>query len=316
MKEYIFGVDLGGTTVKLGLFQGDGTLVSKWEIPTRTERAGAELLPDIAVALNGELDRQEIEYGALLGIGIGVPGAVMGESFVKPCVNLNGWGGFDVAARLSALCGGCPVKAVNDANAAALGEMWQGGGKGFQNVVFVTIGTGVGGGVILDGKLLTGAHGSGGEIGHIKIFSDAPQPCGCSKRGCLEEFASATGIVREANRLLEQEDTPSRLRELEQITAKDVLDQAKAGDPLASRVATFFGDCLGRALASVSCVCDPEIFVLGGGVSKAGPYIVELVKKAFVSYAFPAAEQTCFALAALGNDAGIYGAARLVLRQA
>lgn len=312
MMQYIFGIDLGGTTVKLGLFHTDGALLDKWEIPTRTEHAGEHILPDIAVSMNEALQRHGIRHDALLGAGLGVPGAVLNGRFVKPCVNLNGWGGFDVAERFSALCS-CPVRAVNDANAAALGELWQGGGKGCSNMVLVTLGTGVGGGIIVDGRLLTGVHGSGGEIGHIKIGTDTPEDCGCGKRGCLEQYASATGIVHQAKHLLAVDDTPSSLRGFENIAAKDVLDCAKAGDELALRVAGLFGDSLGRALAAVSCVCDPEVFVLGGGVSKAGNYIVELVQAAFQKYAFPAAESTIFVLAALGNDAGIYGAARLML---
>ena len=312
MKQYIFGIDLGGTTVKLGLFDTDGALLDKWEIPTRTENSGEHILSDIAASMNEALLRHSIHHDALLGAGLGVPGAVLKGRFVERCVNLNGWGGFDVAERFSTLCT-CPVKVVNDANAAALGEMWQGGGKGCSNMVLVTLGTGVGGGVIVDGKLLTGVHGSGGEIGHIKISSGAPEDCGCGKRGCLEQYASATGIVHQAKYLLAAESTPSALRGLEEIAAKDVLDCAKAGDALALRVADLFGDSLGRALAAVSCVCDPEVFVLGGGVSKAGGYIVDLVRTAFQRYAFPATESTHFALAALGNDAGIYGAARLML---
>lgn len=312
MTRYIFGIDLGGTTVKLGLFNTDGTLLGQWEIPTRTENSGAHILPDIAASMDQALDRYGIPRSALLGAGIGVPGAVLKHRLVEPCVNLNGWGGFDAAERFSALCA-CPVRVLNDANAAALGEMWQGGGKGCSNMVLVTLGTGVGGGVIVDGKLLTGVHGAGGEIGHIKISADAPEDCGCGKRGCLEQYASATGIVHQAQRLLRAEDTPSALRGLKEFSAKDVMDCAKAGDALALRVAGLFGDSLGRALAAVSCVCDPEVFVLGGGVSKAGSYILDLIRPAFQKYAFPAAEPTHFALAALGNNAGIYGAARLML---
>ncbi len=310
MEHYIFGIDLGGTTAKLGLFTEEGELTEKWEIPTRTEHRGEYILEDLEAALTQCRERKGIGTRQILGVGLGVPGAVLEDRFVKPCVNLNGWGG-DVADRLSALCG-FPVKAVNDANAAALGELWQGGGRGCRNMVFVTLGTGVGGGVIVGGRLLTGVHGSGGEIGHIKIFADDPQPCGCGKRGCLEQYASATGIVREANLRLERPGRPTALWDFDRITAKDVLDCAKAGDALAVEVAQFFADCLGRALATVSCVCDPEIFVLGGGVSKAGQYLIDLLQPAFVRYAFPAAEQTGFRLADLGNDAGIYGAAKLI----
>lgn len=312
MSQYIFGVDLGGTTVKLGLFCIDGTLVDKWEIPTRTEESGKYILSDIALSMNKALERHGISHNDLLGAGLGVPGAVLEERFVKPCVNLNGWGGFDAAERFSGLCC-CPVKVANDANAAALGEMWQGGGKGSANMVLVTLGTGVGGGVIVDGKLLTGIHGSSGEIGHLKVNPDEAEPCGCGKRGCLEQYVSATGIVNQAKRFLADCDTPSAMRDLDPLTAKDVMDLAKAGDAVALRVAEAFGEILGRALAIVSTVCDPEVFVLGGGVSKAGKYLIDLVQPVFVKYAFPATEPTRFGLAILGNDAGIYGAAKLIL---
>ncbi len=310
MESYVFGIDLGGTSVKLGLFRADGELISKWEIPTRTENGGEHILPDIASSLSGKLEEKGIAPSQVSGAGIGVPGAVLGDSYVEPCVNLCGWGG-NVAERLSLMCS-FPVKALNDANSAALGEMWQGGGKGSSNVVFVTLGTGVGGGIIVDGKLLSGVHGSGGEIGHMKINPNETELCGCGKRGCLEQYASATGIVRMAKKALESCDCPSALRETE-ITAKSVFDCAKFGDGLALSVVENFGMDLGRALAAVSCVCDPEVFVIGGGVSAAGEIILNVVKKGFVAAAFPPAEGTRFELARLGNDAGIYGAARLML---
>jgi len=310
MEQYVFGIDLGGTTVKLGLFTTGGQLLEKWEIVTRTENQGEYILPDIAGSLKAKLAERQIAESQVVGAGLGVPGAVLGDRFVKPCVNLNGWGG-DVADKLSALCG-FPVKAVNDANAAALGEMWQGGGKGCENVVFVTLGTGVGGGIIVDGKLLTGVHGAGGEIGHMKMNVAETEACGCGKCGCLEQYASATGIVREANRRLAEGSEPSALRQVEKVSAKDVFDCAKAGDKLALEVVDFFAECLGRALATVSCVCDPEVFVIGGGVSAAGQIIIDTVQAAFVRYAFPAAEETRFTLASLGNDAGIFGCARLM----
>lgn len=310
MDEYVFGVDLGGTTVKLGLFRRNSALLRKWEIPTRTEEAGKHILPDIAASLREKMDEESIRSEQVLGVGLGVPGAVLQGRFVKPCVNLNGWGG-DVAGELSALCG-LPVKAVNDANAAALGEMWKGGGEGYENVVFVTIGTGVGGGIIIGGKLLSGVHGAGGEIGHIKVQAGEDQACGCGKHGCLEQYASATGVAREARRRLEG-DAPSALRGLEAVTAKEVFDCAKAGDALAMEVVNTFGEYMGKALACVSCVCDPDVFVIGGGVSAAGQIILDVVQAAFRRHAFPAAEDTRFALASLGNDAGICGAAKLIL---
>ena len=311
MEKFVFGIDLGGTTVKLGLLSVDGVLQEKWEIPTRTENGGEKILPDIAASVKEKMAALNITAEQVLGAGLGVPGAVLEDRYVKPCVNLNGWGG-DVAGMLSELCG-FPVKAVNDANAAALGEMWRGGGEGCDNVVFVTLGTGVGGGIIVDGKLLSGVHGAAGELGHIKMNPHETECCGCGKKGCLEQYASATGIVREANRLLKASDAPSALRNLEKVTAKDVFDYAKQGDAMAKDVVAFFGETLGRALSIVSCVCDPEVFVIGGGVSAAGQVILDVVAESFVRNAFPASEGTRFTLAKLGNDAGVYGAARLIL---
>ena len=311
MEKYVFGIDLGGTTVKLGLLSVDGVLKEKWEIPTCTENGGEKILPDIAASVKEKMAALHITAEQVLGAGLGVPGAVLEDRYVKPCVNLNGWGG-DVAGMLSELCG-FPVKAVNDANAAALGEMWRGGGEGCDNVVFVTLGTGVGGGIIVEGKLLSGVHGAAGELGHIKMNPHETECCGCGKKGCLEQYASATGIVREANRLLKASDAPSALRNLEKVTAKDVFDYAKQGDAMAKDVVAFFGDTLGRALSIVSCVCDPEVFVIGGGVSAAGQVILDVVAESFARNAFPASEGTRFTLAKLGNDAGVYGAARLIL---
>ena len=312
MKPYAFGVDLGGTTVKLGLFETNCNLMEKWEIPTRTGNHGENLLPDIAEAMLRKLSEKGIDKDQVEGVGMGVPGAVVNDRFVKPCVNLEQWGGFDVAEALEALCG-FPAKIVNDANAAALGEMGAGGGKGRKNVVFVTLGTGVGGGVIVDGKLLAGVHGAGGEIGHIKVKDTHDTPCGCGKRGCLEQYSSATGIVNETKKFLASSDVPSKLRELETITAKDIFDLAKAGDAVALAQVEEMTRLLGKALAAVSCVCDPQVIVLGGGVSRAGSIITDNVAKWFREYAFPASECTEFALAELGNDAGIYGGVQMIL---
>lgn len=310
MKPYAFGVDLGGTTVKLGLF-GPGGLADQWEIPTRTANHGEALLPDIAAALQAKLAEKGIDAADVEGVGMGVPGAVLGDCFVKPCVNLDQWGGFDVAKQMEALCH-LPVKIVNDANAAALGEMSQGGGKGARNVVFVTLGTGVGGGVIVDGRLLAGVHGAGGEIGHIKVRPEDTRVCGCGKTGCLEQYASATGLVRSAKALLADPAVETTLRGYADLTCKDIFDCAKGGDVAALRLVDEMADLLGQALAVVSCVCDPEVIVVGGGVARAGQMLLDRIAAAFRRYAFPAAEETRFALATLGNDAGIYGAVQMV----
>ena len=311
MEQYIFGVDLGGTTIKHGLFTVEGQLIDKWEIPTRAENAGEYLLPDIVASIKDAMVRHGVTQEQVKGIGLGVPGAVSKDRYVAPCVNLNGWGG-DVAGGLSAMMGR-PVKVVNDANAAALGEMWQGGAKGHENVVFITLGTGVGGGVIVGGKLISGTHGAGGEIGHIKVNDGETEPCGCGKRGCLEQYASATGILREAKRRLSSDGTHTRLREFAALTVKDIFDCAKEGDETALSIVDFFAENLGKALADISCVCDPEVFVIGGGISAAGQIILNKVEAIYRRYAFPASEETRFVLASLGNDAGICGCARLML---
>lgn len=311
MKTYGFGVDIGGTTVKLGLFRTDGTLLDKWEIPTRTENDGAHILPDVAEAIKGKIAEKAIDPSDVQGVGVGVPGPVTPEGIVRKCVNL-GWGVFNVEDTLSELTG-YPVKAGNDANVAAFGEMWQGAGKGSENIVMVTLGTGVGGGVIIGGHVVAGATGAGGEIGHITVNAQETETCGCGKTGCLEQYASATGVVRLTKRALAASDQPSSLRSLAEVTAKDTFDAAKAGDELALEVIEQFGEVLGRALAAIACVVNPEIFVIGGGVSKAGTIITDVVAKYYVPNAFYACREAQFKLAELGNDAGMYGCVRMIL---
>ncbi len=311
MKTYGFGVDIGGTTVKMGLFRTDGTLLDKWEIPTRKEDDGAHILPDVAAAIKDKIAEKAIDPSDVQGVGVGVPGPVTPEGIVRKCVNL-GWGIFNVEDTLSELTG-YPVKAGNDANVAALGEMWQGAGKGAKNIVMVTLGTGVGGGVIIDGHIVAGATGAGGEIGHIPVNAQETEVCGCGKTGCLEQYASATGVVRLTKRALAASDQPSSLRELTEVTAKDTFDAAKAGDQLALDVLEQFGEILGRGLATIACVVNPEVFVIGGGVSKAGTIITDVVSKYYVPNTFHACREAQFKLAELGNDAGMYGCVQMIL---
>lgn len=311
MKTYGFGVDIGGTTVKLGLFRTSGELLDKWEIPTRKEDGGSQILPDVAESVKEKLTERGIDTEDVQGIGVGVPGPVTPEGVVRRCVNL-GWGVFHVEDTLSGLTG-YPVKAGNDANVAALGELWQGAGKGAKNMVMVTLGTGIGGGVIIDGHIVAGATGAGGEIGHIPVNDDETLTCGCGKKGCLEQYASATGVVTLTKRALEASDRPSGLRELPELTAKDLFDAAKANDALALEVLEQFGKILGKGLASVACVVNPEMFVIGGGVSKAGGIVTDVVEKYYALYAFHACREAQFKLAELGNDAGIYGCVKMIL---
>lgn len=312
MSKYAFGVDIGGTTVKLGLFDKEGNVLDKWEIPTNTANKGEAILPDVAKSILAKMDEKGIKEEDLAGIGLGAPGAVDDNgTLVGGAVNI-GWDPFNIPDAIHAYIN-VPVKAANDANAAAFGEMWQGGGKGYNNMVAVTLGTGVGGGIIINGRLLSGATGAGGEIGHIHMEDNETEECGCKNKGCLEQYASATGIVRLARRRLAEDDKPSVLRG-EELSAKAVFDAVKAGDEVAIEIAKRFGEYLGKGLAIVAGVVNPEIFVIGGGVSKAGEILLGFVEPVFQKYAFQPCRGAKFALAKLGNDAGIFGAAGLILR--
>lgn len=308
--KYGFGVDLGGTTVKIAYFDETGKMLSKWEIPTVTKNGGAQILPDIAASIAAFRKEHQISDTDLLGVGIGVPGAVS-KGVVNRCVNL-GWGVVPIEEELSRLTG-LPAKASNDANVAALGEYWMGGGQGCENVVFITLGTGVGGGIIVDGKLLNGAHGAGGELGHMVLDPKETDVCGCGKRGCVEQYCSATGIVRLAKQRLNKDEAPSSLRDLQELTCRDIFDAGKAGDPVALEILDTYYDYMGQFLGSMCSAIDPEAVVLGGGVSKAGNMLLEGIVPYFKKYVFHAASGVKFALASLGNDAGAYGAFKLVL---
>ena len=309
--KYGFGVDLGGTTVKLAYFDQEGTLLSKWEIPTVTDDQGKQILPDIAASIKGSLRENLISDDQILGIGIGVPGPVDGQGVVNRCVNL-GWGVFNIEEELSALTG-FPVKAGNDASVAALGECWKGGGHGYRNMVMATLGTGVGGGIVIDGKVIRGSHGAGGEIGHMVLNRNSTATCNCGKNGCVETYCSATGIVRVAKMYLKVSEADSCLRQIENLTCKDIFDAGKTGDVVAQEILEKVYSYIGEFLANICCVVDPEIIVLGGGVSKAGQPLVDGVQRYFEKYAFNPCRDTRLTLATLGNDAGAYGAFKLIL---
>lgn len=314
MLKKCFGVDIGGTTVKMGYFEEDGQLIDKWEIPTRKENGGENILPDVVKAIEDKLAEKEVSKGQLAGIGIGVPGPVFEDGTVNGCVNL-GWGVFNVADKVRELIDmpELDVKVGNDANVAALGEMFKGSGEGYKNLVMVTLGTGVGGGIILDGKILTGTTGGAGEIGHMPVGIDETESCSCGKKGCLEQYASATGIVKVAKRILAACDTETPLRGMAEFTAKDVMDLAKSGDEVSVKVIEQLGDYLGKALAHIASVVNPSAFVIGGGVSKAGQYLIDVIEKHFKENVFRPCSDVKFVIASLGNDAGIYGAAAQIL---
>lgn len=313
MDKICFGIDLGGTTVKMGIFTSEGKLVESWEIPTRKEDEGSHILDDICKQIEEKLVQKQINRSDLLGVGIGIPGPITKDGTVLNCVNL-GWGVFNVEEKLSEMLGGVTVKAGNDANVAALGENWQGGGVGFEDLILITLGTGVGGGVIIGDKIITGSNGAAGEIGHMPVvYDDDAETCGCGKKGCLETVASATGIVREAKKLLASGEMESTLRDIPEFTCKDIFDAAKEGDKAAMTVVDKLAENLGVAAAHIACVTNPQVIVIGGGVSKAGKFLLDKIEEKYMEKAFKACRNAKFALATLGNDAGMYGAAALIL---
>lgn len=313
MKKYCFGIDVGGTTVKMGLFTTEGELLDKWEIPTRKEDGGAYILNDVAASVEAKLAEKNIAKDDVAGAGIGVPGPTLDTGYVSICVNL-GWKDKNPANELSELLS-IPVKAGNDANVAALGEMWKGGGEGYLDVVLLTLGTGVGGGIIINGEIAPSHRGVGGELGHITVNPDEEATCNCGNHGCLEQYASATGVVRIAKKLLAASKEESSLRTLETVTAKDVFDAAKAGDHLAVEAVETLGKYLGLVVANVALTVDPDVFVIGGGVSKAGQVLIDVITKYYHKFAKIIGDNKAkVVLAKLGNDAGIYGAARMVLK--
>ena len=313
MGSKCIGIDIGGTSVKLGIFTVEGKLLEKWEVPTRKENNGSQILPDVAVSIKKKLKEMGIEKDDVIGAGVGVPGPILPDGSVEVCVNL-GWKNANPQEELSGLLDGMLVRSGNDANVAALGEMWQGGGMGCRDMVMVTLGTGVGGGVIIDEKIIAGRHGLAGEIGHIHVRDEETEYCNCGGRGCLEQVASATGIAREARRAMAASQEPSSMRRFgDHISAKNVLDCAKSGDALALEVTETVSRYLGLACAQIALTVDPEAFVIGGGVSRAGQFLIDRIQKYYDSYVAISANKGVLKLAKLGNDAGIFGAARLVL---
>ena len=309
--KYGFGIDLGGTTVKLAYFDENGKMLHKWEIPTDTSENGKNILRDIAASVENYLKENQIPREDIIGLGMGVPGPVSSDGVVHTCINL-GWGVLNVEQALQELTG-FAVKAGNDANVAALGEYWVGGGKGYANMVMVTLGTGVGGGIIVEGKLLCGAHGAGGEIGHMTLHREETLRCNCGKYGCVEQYCSATGVVRTAKRYLEKNDASSSLRAIENLTCKDVFDAGASGDAAAIEILDIVYQDMAEFLGNLCVTVDPDVVVIGGGVSKAGKPLLDGIRKYLPQYQIHATRNVELSLATLGNDAGAYGACKLIL---
>lgn len=312
MNCYI-GIDLGGTTVKIGLLSGEGDILEKREISTRVMEGYEIIFGDIAAGVRDIAENNRILLKNCQ-IGMGIPGPVEESGFVESMVNLNMYNIYP-GRILSGLLDKKPIAVANDANVAALGEMWQGCGKGCKSVIMVTLGTGVGSGIVINGNILYGAHGLAGEIGHTWVNPDEPEPCNCGGHGCLDQMASATGIVRNAKRFLEKTQKDSILRSLENLTAKAVFDAAKEKDEVAESTIDYCMGFLGKSLADVSYVIDPEIVIIGGGVSKAGKYLLDIVYRHYRRYPKLKDSYPEFSLAELGSDAGIYGAARLAMAE-
>ena len=310
MMKYCFGVDVGGTTVKLGLFTVEGELLDKWEIKTYTENEGERILPDVAEAIKGKIAEKLLKAEEICGIGVGVPAPVDKNGAIERAANV-GWMAKEIKKELEELTG-FPCVIGNDANVAALGEMWKGAGEGEKDLIMVTLGTGVGGGIIIDGHVVVGAHGAGGEIGHACVEPEETESCNCGNKGCLEQLASATGIVRIGKKIMAENTAETKLH-LDNFSAKTIFDAYKEGDSVAKQIVDKFAEYLGTALAIFTCVVDPEVIVIGGGVSKAGQPLIDAVAGYYKEHAFISCKDTPIVLAKLDNDAGIYGAAKLVV---
>lgn len=307
---YCFGIDIGGTTIKMGFFSKEDGLIEKWEIPTRKGADPTPLLEDIAVAVEDCLKRHGVEKKDVLGMGMAAPGPVAQDGIVRGTVNI-GWGDVDLGSEGAKVVGISPVFVGNDARVAALGEATYGAGAGVPSLLMLTLGTGVGGGLIENGRIHIGATGTAGEIGHLTMDLEERELCNCGKAGCLEQIASATGMVRVAQKFLSQTEAPSVLRN-EKITAQSLWDAAKAGDALALEICQYVSRMLGIAIANACYITDPHLIIIGGGVSAAGEFLLNMVKDSYRQFVFPQCRDKGFALAKLRNDAGIYGAASLV----
>lgn len=313
MRPFAFGVDVGGTAIKLGLFQTNGKLIEKWSIPTRIQDKGEYILPDVIESIRSKIDETGIPWSEVEGVGMGVPGPVREDGTVMRCVNL-GWGIFNIPEKIRTLEPHIHrFRISNDVNAAALGEQWKGAAQGRKNVFMITLGTGIGGGLVINERIVNGVGGGAGEIGHFTVNHEESEPCKCGAYGCLEQYCSANGLVRCARRALRNRGHFfTSLQDNDDLTAKQICDAAAAGDELALDLLTQLGERLGWALTAVAGTVDPEVFVIGGGLSNAGDVLLGPIVHGYCTYAFHALQSMKFALAKLGNDAGIYGCVRML----
>ncbi len=308
MEKYIYGIDIGGTTIKIGLFSLEGDLLDKWEIVTNRADNGIHVLKDI----HESIKRHQVDLKDILGYGFGVPGPVVDGLIIKG-INID-WENYNLQTEFSKLTNNEMVFVENDANVAALGETWQGAAKGYKNSAMITVGTGVGGGIIVNSKIVDGAHGSGGEIGHIRVIHENGLLCNCGNKGCLETVASATGIKNMFKSMLRLSELTTELKDIQNISVKMIFDAAKKGDPLCLAVVDKITYYLGYTCQILSVITNPDIIIIGGGVSNAGNFFIDKIRKHFREIAFKSVKNTLIVKAKLGNDAGIYGAASLVAK--
>lgn len=319
LDKKVIGIDLGGTTAKIGILNQSGDILSKWELPTDISEEGLKIIPNIIQSIKTYLDSENLSSEDFLGIGMGTPGTVNRKNgTVIGAYNLN-WRTLQPIREQVESSTGIPFFLDNDANVAALGEQWKGAGNNEKNVSFITLGTGVGGGLVSDGTLIHGAVDAAGEVGHITVEPGGYE-CTCGKKGCLEQYASATGIVRLARDLAKEHSQESDLKKLvlnnDPVDSKAIFDAAKAGDEYANFVVDRFAYYLGSALGNIANILNPSTIVLGGGVSKAGEFLVEKVSKVVEEFTFPTIRSvTKIKIAELENDAGMIGAASLVINE-
>lgn len=307
--RYGFGVDIFGPNIKFGFFDETGRLLEKWKIAYSIDRGGNDILPTVAEEIESCMSRNMLFEDDIIGVGVGIPGPVNDSGVVNKCVNF-GWGVFNIDRALSGLTG-LRVKSSNNANLSALGEYWK--GKGSRNMVLMAMNTGLGGAVVCSGSLVFGAHGGGGEIGHMVVNTEETEACSCGRRGCVEQYCSPTGIVRLARRRLASTRANSMLRNARFFDYKAVLNAADKGDILAMEVMDQVYRYAGLALANICCVTNPDTIVLGGEFCKIGTEALESVESHFRQYVFHANQNVTFRLAALDTDACIHGAFKLVL---
>lgn len=318
MEELIIGIDLGGTSIKIGLITFQGKILKQWSITTNKEEQGSRILPDIIKSIQAQLKAMAIDYSVIRGIGMGSPGAVDRKAgTVSGAYNLNWEDSQKIKDRFEEAFG-LPFYLDNDANVAALGEKWQGSGEDLSNVVFITLGTGVGGGIVVDNELVTGLHGCAGEIGHLHVTDNPIFRCTCGNQGCLEAVASANGMIHLSKELAmsfkEESDLKKRILTDSNVTVKEIFDEAKKQEPLALLILENFSTYIGLACSHITNILDPDRIIIGGGIASTGEVLLSAIKETYERHVFPKAkDQEVLTLANLGNNAGILGAAYLVL---